>query len=470
MSNWIWIRLLLGVSGRYNRHRGTVALSSLGTEQLEQRMLLSVTSGSEFLGTEILHAASMPASMEISMQMTDQVVSPLPAGSAVPITWGQGLSDSEQPSAWDITGMPLGEFHSRLNFVKRDTIDPLLAPGNPDFWHAHDFFVNPSVHENSTLESLMQAGASAAAPANNLSVYWVPSLLNTTSNEFVTPRDSSIAYYAVQKPLEPSKIVDMPAGLSIIAGSALPTERQSTAVMFWNYIGTSTQFDHIPQGEEWQDLPLQAVVMFPQFWDGTSLTGTNFKDHMAYDRGGDGGPSSHPYLLPELQLQIHYGRIPQDATLVLSSDSMTADHPDYAPGWSMHADFIHTPWPEQDAEGNLYDGFVRRVNDNLRWPTVAGTDGNAARPNPMGLEQPFTPAPIVLGATLPGINSQPESDQPQADVPRELPIMGPHYPGMRPPRPPLPPRPLLALQPRNPSLENLDVGQTVMIVGQNLSG
>jgi len=81
-------------------------------------MLLSVTSGSEFLGTEILHAAPMPASMEMSMQMTDQVVSPLPAGSAVPLTWGQGLSDPGQPSAWDITGMPLGEFHSRLNFVE----------------------------------------------------------------------------------------------------------------------------------------------------------------------------------------------------------------------------------------------------------------------------------------------------------------------------------------------------------------
>ena len=70
--------------------------------------------------------------------------------------------------------------------------------------------------------------------------------------------------------------------------------------------------------------------MFPQFWDGKSLAGTNFKDHMAYDRGGDGGPSSHPYLLPELQLQIHYGRVPEDASLVLTSDSMTADRPDYA--------------------------------------------------------------------------------------------------------------------------------------------
>ena len=449
----VQLRLLLGFPKRCERHGGTFAHVQLGTEQLEPRTLLSATPSTEPLVSGPGDLSTHP--VDTPMQMTGHSVSTLSEENVAPILWGEGLSDPGQPSAWDKTGMPLGEFHSLLNFVKRDTIDPLLAPGNPNFWHTHDFFVNPGVNENSTFESLMQAGESAAAaPTNNLSVYWVPSLLNTTTGDFVTPLDSSIAYYAVQKPLEPSKIVNMPAGLSIIAGAAMPSERQPTAVMFWNYIGTSTQYDHIPQGDEWQDLPLQAVIMFPQFWDGKSLAGTNFKDHMAYDRGGDGGPSSHPYLLPELQLQIHYGRVPEDASLVLTSDSMTADRPDYAPGWSMHADFIHTPWPERDAEGNLYDGFARRVNDNLRWPTVAGTDGNAARPNPMGLQQPFTPAPLVLNPTLPGIDSHPVSDQLPADVPRDVPAMGPHFPGTRPSRPLLPSRPLPVAQPREPQPES----------------
>ena len=452
MNNRILLRLLLGFPKHRERICGTTARAQLGTEQLEPRALLSATPTGDLPVTDSSPSSVMPVPMP--MQEAGYSEPTLSQENVAPILWGEGLSDPGQPSAWDQTGMPLGEFHSLLNFSKRDTIDPLLAPGNPNFWHAHDFFVNPSVSENSTLASLMQAGESAAAPTNNLSVYWVPSLMNTTTGDFVTPLDSSIAYYAVQKPLEPSKIVDMPAGLSIIAGSAMPSERQSTAVMFWNYIGTSTQYDHIPQGDEWQDLPLQAVIMFPQFWDGKSLAGTNFKDHMAYDRGGDGGPSSHPYLLPELQLQIHYGHVPEDASLVLTSDSMTADRPDYAPGWSMHADFIHTPWPERDTEGNLYDGFARRVNDNLRWPTVAGTDGNAARPNPMGLQQPFTPAPLVLNPTLPGIDPQPVSDQPPADVPRDVPAMGPHFPGTRPSRPLLHSRPLPVVQPREPQPES----------------
>lgn len=458
MNGNLMLRLVIahvrGAVGTPNQRRRRMMRRAavLSSERLEVRSMLSVSTGTEMLPPAELTGDGQAAAMTMTMDHGMMGDASAIAAPTDVVTWGFGLTDPGEPSAWDITEMPLGEFHSRLNFVKRATIDPLLAPGNANFWHAHDFFVNPSINENSNLASLMAAGESAAAPSSNLSVYWVPSLFNETSGTYVTPRDSSIAYYSVQRPLEPSKIEAMPAGLSIIAGNAMPSERQSTGVVFWNYIGTSTQYDHIPQGDEWQDLPLQAVVLFPQFWDGESLAGSNFKDHMAYDRGGDGGPSSHPYLLPELQLQIHYGRIPRDASLVLSSDSMTADRPGYAPGWSMHADFIHTPWPEVDAEGNLYDGFERRVNDSLRWPTIAGTDGNAVRTNPKGLAQPFTPSPIVLDSVLPGSG---ERVTPPVDVPTtppvDDPVMGPD-PADPPPAPPeLPPRDVPAPPPEVPS-------------------
>ena len=113
-------------------------------------------------------------------------------------------------------------------------------------------------------------------------------------------------------------------------------------------------------------------IYFPTFWDGENLDSANHKSHMAYADAA-GGPSTHPYLLPQLELQIHYGRVPQDAQLILTSDFMTQDHPDYAPGWSLHADHIHLPWPEYDDDGNLYDGFERRVTDSMRFPIFAGT-------------------------------------------------------------------------------------------------
>ena len=46
------------------------------------------------------------------MQMTGHSVSTLSEENVAPILWGEGLSDPGQPSAWDKTGMPLGEFHS----------------------------------------------------------------------------------------------------------------------------------------------------------------------------------------------------------------------------------------------------------------------------------------------------------------------------------------------------------------------
>ena len=84
-------------------------------------------------------------------------------------------------------------------------------------------------------------------------------------------------------------------------------------------------------------------------------------------------------------------------------------HADFAPGWSLHADHIHLPWPERDGSGELYDGFERRVEDALRFPLFAGLDGNSVRDVPTGVQQPFTAVPMPLLGTaasnvLPGTN------------------------------------------------------------------
>ncbi|MEO1993863.1 MAG: DUF1996 domain-containing protein, partial [Planctomycetaceae bacterium] len=184
------------------------------------------------------------------------------------MTYGFGLLEPGGPDAYATTGFDQGEFLSNINFSHRATADPLVAPGNPNFWHAHDFFVNPSTDAYSTIESLMAVDGSSALPANNESVYWVPSMINETTGQYVTPLDSSIAYYRITRPFDPGKLEAMPTGLSVIAGAAMPTERQSVGIVAWNYIGTSERYDHLPIGDEWQDLPLQALVYFPMFWDG----------------------------------------------------------------------------------------------------------------------------------------------------------------------------------------------------------
>ncbi len=327
-------------------------------------------------------------------------------------------------SAYELTGFNQGEFRSTIAFSHRATADPIVAPGNSNFNHAHDFFANPTTDAHSTVASLMEATGTAAIPANNISTYWAPSLIDEGSDglggdwRYVDPLPTSIAYYSVLRPNEPNDLVNMPTGLKMIAGSAMPMERQSRAQVFWNYIGESASYDHIPLGDEWRDLPLQAVVIFPEFWDGEQLDSANHKSHLAYGNGSGTGPDGHPLLIPQLQLQIHYGRISNTLHLV-SSDYMTlpdqgsdldlrlrrANREDlsfrnaeegFAPGWSLHADQIHLPWQETAPSGEQVDGFARREADVLRLPLFAGNDGNSARPIPTGITQPYSSEKATL--------------------------------------------------------------------------
>jgi len=326
--------------------------------------------------------------------------------------------NSNTVSAFEATGFNQGEFVSTIAFSHRATVDPIVAPGNTKFMHAHDFFANPTTGASSTVASLMDASDTAAIPINNISTYWTPSLIDEGSDgvggeqTYVTPKATSIAYYSVLKPNEPSELVNMPIGLKMIAGSARPQNRQSRAQVFWNYIGESASYDHIPLGDEWRDLPLQAVIIFPEYWTGQSLDSPDHKSHVAYGDGSGVGSNEHPLLIPQLQLQIHYGRINNNLHLV-SSDYMSLPeaggdldlrlqrgNPDdlsfrngesgFAPGWSMHADQIHLPWEEVAPNGETVDGFARRETDALMLPLFAGTDGNSVRIIPTGIQQPYS--------------------------------------------------------------------------------
>ena len=331
-----------------------------------------------------------------------------------------GLPADEDADAFELTGFSQGEFVSNIAFSHRATADPIVSPGNAKFMHSHDFFANTSTDENSTVSSLLRAGSTAAQPTNNLSTYWTPSLINEGTDglggdwSYVTPKDSSIAYYSVLQPNDPNLLVNMPTGLKMITGSAKPNQRQSRAEVFWNYIGESVSYDHIPLGDEWRDLPLQAVIIFPDHWNGNQLDSNDHKSHLNYGSGSD----AHPLLIPQLQLQIHYGRIDNNLHLV-SSDYMNlpesgseldrrllqASDGDlsfrnggvgFAPGWSLHADHIHLPWEETAPNGEQVDGFARREEDALRLPLFAGTDGNSVRPIPTGISQPYSSDLAVL--------------------------------------------------------------------------
>ncbi|QNI67444.1 hypothetical protein SynBMKMC1_01362 [Synechococcus sp. BMK-MC-1] len=369
-----------------------------------------------FIGEDAPGVLSVPETEELfQIDLDADGIIPAPPS---PESDAQDELNSNTVSAFEATGFNQGEFVSTIAFSHRATVDPIVAPGNTKFMHAHDFFANPTTGASSTVASLMDASDTAAIPINNISTYWTPSLIDEGSDgvggeqTYVTPKATSIAYYSVLKPNEPSELVNMPIGLKMIAGSARPQNRQSRAQVFWNYIGELASYDHIPLGDEWRDLPLQAVIIFPEYWTGQSLDSPDHKSHVAYGDGSGVGPNEHPLLIPQLQLQIHYGRINNNLHLV-SSDYMSLPeaggdldlrlqrgNPDdlsfrngesgFAPGWSMHADQIHLPWEEVAPNGETVDGFARRETDALMLPLFAGTDGNSVRIIPTGIQQPYS--------------------------------------------------------------------------------
>ena len=111
MNKRMLLRLLLRFSKRRERYCGTRARAHLGNEQLEPRALLSATPTAALPATESTSSISMMSAL-MPMQKAGHSEPTLSQASVAPILWGEGLSDPGQPSAWDRTGMPLGEFHS----------------------------------------------------------------------------------------------------------------------------------------------------------------------------------------------------------------------------------------------------------------------------------------------------------------------------------------------------------------------
>jgi hypothetical protein len=234
------------------------------------------------------------------------------------------------------TGAPndIGAMRITCTFAKMAFNDPIVYPGQPGKSHLHTFFGNTDVNAYSTAESLATTGNSTCPGGiANRSSYWIPSLIDTSSNKAVVP-SSAIWYYKTgYGGVVPSTVKPIPAGLRIIAGDANATGSQESKNIFWecqNTPGTrsATIPTNCPTG-----VPIALTVQFPQCWDGVNLDSANHQSHMAYPTGA-GCPNTHPVPLPELSLHIQYGWSNLN-TLRLSSD-----HNGNAAGLSLHADFF----------------------------------------------------------------------------------------------------------------------------------
>ena len=97
-------------------------------------------------------------------------------------------------------------------------IDPIVFPGEYGKSHLHSFFGSDAVNVNTKTSDELRAGCTNAENPNDLSVYWVPTLLAKSGESFVpVPVMRFSAYYGLgDTPAE----IPIPENLRMLAGDA----------------------------------------------------------------------------------------------------------------------------------------------------------------------------------------------------------------------------------------------------------
>lgn len=98
-------------------------------------------------------------------------------------------------------------------------IDPIVFPGSYSKSHLHSFFGSDSVTANTKTSDELRAGCTNAENPNDLSVYWVPTLLYQSGDAWEpVPVMRFSAYYGLgDTPAE----IPIPENLQMLAGDAM---------------------------------------------------------------------------------------------------------------------------------------------------------------------------------------------------------------------------------------------------------
>jgi len=145
-------------------------------------------------------------------------------------------------------------------------IDPIVFPGEHAKSHLHSFFGSDSVTVDTTKSDELRAGCTNAENPNDLSVYWVPTLLYKSESGSWEPAPVSrfSAYYGLgDNPAE----VPIPENLAMVAGNAKATSpddmlEEAHATWFCEG-GPESELDENGFPSETCSTHLQQLLYFP---------------------------------------------------------------------------------------------------------------------------------------------------------------------------------------------------------------
>lgn len=245
-------------------------------------------------------------------------------------------------------------------------IDPIVFPGSFSESHLHTFYGSDAITANTKTSAELQKGCTNMENPNDLSTYWVPTVLYTKDDGKTyepVPVSRFSAYYNLGE--TPAEIA-IPQNLRMVAGVASATTQSAmdpNAKSEWFCEGDA------PSPPDANGFPsktcsshLQQLLYFPSCANTQTLkTGYKARSH--------GTPNWCPpgmKSMPQLRFSIRYDlrtALPQGwsgtAPVKLAS----------GPAWSAHGDFING-WTEEAAQN-----MIATTNDKQKFAPVDGKLG-----------------------------------------------------------------------------------------------
>jgi Domain of unknown function (DUF1996) len=248
--------------------------------------------------------------------------------SAVALTLSLGAG-SATPSTSQRLPFPGGAyFNLACGVSHRNNDDPIQLPRQPGRSHSHTYVGNRVVHAFTTNDTLRHRGATTCEITEDLSTYWVPTLVE--GREAVEPY-AAVVYYVK---LTSQTLKPIPDDLKIVAGTPAARRAQPSTVVSWSCggIGSVRRYPSVPACG--QDDALELRVVFPSCWNGRASDSPSHRAHMAYFREPGRCPATHPVAVPTLILVLLYPPISGSAQ---PSSGKFGAHADFMNGWQPGA-------------------------------------------------------------------------------------------------------------------------------------
>lgn len=240
------------------------------------------------------------------------------------------------------SAVDIGAFHADCEFSHRLNDDPIVFFGLPGASHSHDFSGSRTLNAFSTPASIRQGAnncvrTDSASPGADRSAYWVPTLY---VDDQIVQETQLGAYYSAGV-RDSQQIKPFPQGLKLIAGSAAGGPQEVAGERVWAYLcpGGTLVNGSATVAPTCKTNVLEVVIRFPDCWNGADLDSPDHKSHMAYSRRVNGAelrtcPSTHPRMMPKLQLILRYPTT-GGPSLLLASGPINTAHADFMNGWDQ---------------------------------------------------------------------------------------------------------------------------------------